>query len=96
LRAKTLITVQKKRLRAAIEGIYDPVMQLEREAGAGYTAASATDVADYVAAMARELAVMARRAGLEALAGSLEQTHRLANLALMKCHEGNAAPDDAA
>ena len=46
--------------------------------------------------MARELAVMARRAGLEALAGSLEQTHRLASLALMKRHEGNAAPDDAA
>ena len=74
----------------------NPEIQLVREPGVGYTTASATDVADQVAAMARELAVMARRAGLEALAGSLEQTHRLANLALMKCHEGNAAPDDAA
>ena len=70
-------------------------MQLERETSADYSAGAA-EVADYVAAMARELAVMARRSGLEALAGSLEQTHRLASLALAKHQDGYAAPDDAA
>lgn len=54
------------------------------------------DVADYVATMARELAIMARRAGLKALAGSLEQTHRIASAALVKHQDGKAAPDDAA
>jgi hypothetical protein len=95
LRSKKLILVHKKRLPPAIEGIYEDKMQPQREAYEGYTA-SAADVADYVAAMSRELAVLARRAGLDALAGSLEQTHRLASLALAQHQDGNAAPDDAA
>lgn len=76
--------------------IYDYEMQLEREYSEEPAVVSADDVADYVAAMASELADMARRAGLEPLASALEQTHCVAAAALARGRHGNAAPDDAA
>jgi len=96
LQAKVLIAVQKKRLRDAIEAIYQDEMQLARESSLTRTAASAYDVADYVAAMASELSVMARAAGLHDLAGALEQAQRFARQTLAAHQGGNAAPDDAA
>lgn len=69
-------------------------MQLQMAPNA--IAPSALEVADYVASMAGELAIMARRAGLEALGRSLEDTQRMASVALGEAQLGKAAPDDAA
>ena len=77
-------------------GYTTAVMQLLRAVGEDRAVASASEVADYVAAMASELADMARRAGLDALANALEQTHRVAAATLARHQDGNAAPDDAA
>jgi hypothetical protein len=83
LRAKVLIGVHKKQLPDAIEAIYHGKMQLEREYGAPeHVQITARDVAEYVAAMAEEIADMARAAGLDALARSLEETNRVARAAL--------------
>jgi hypothetical protein len=97
LQAKVLTGVQKKRLPDAIEAIYHGQMQPERESEASqHVQVTARDVAEYVAAMAEEIADMARAAGLNALARSLEETHRVARAALVSLQTGNAAPDDAA
>ncbi len=45
--------------------------------------------------MTAELAAMARQASLEPLARSLDETQRMARLALAEL-QANAAPDDAA
>ncbi len=72
-------------------------MQLERESSDPDDGpASARDVADYVAVMSREVAEMARQAGLDALACSLEETRSVARATLISLQAGNAAPDDAA
>ena len=69
-------------------------MQLEREFR--FTARpSAWEVAEYAAVMTAELAAMARQASLEPLARSLDETQRMARLALAEL-QANAAPDDAA
>lgn len=57
------------------------------------------EVAEYAFAMAGELAELARRVGLQALAGRLEETHLTAQAALAMLHGAppeNAAPGDAA
>jgi hypothetical protein len=69
-------------------------MQPEREVR--YEPPSAFEVAEYAASMTGELAQMARRAGLAALASALDETQRAAQGALGNLHPGNAAPDDAA
>jgi len=72
-------------------------MQLERESvDPDDVPASAYDVAEYVVAMGRELAEMARQAGLDVLARSLEETRSVARATLISLQAGNAAPDDAA
>jgi hypothetical protein len=53
---------------------------------------SPRDVAAYVRDVAEQLAALAREMGLEAIAAPLEQAHHAA-VALL---QGNAAPDDAA
>ena len=69
-------------------------MQLQRAPHEGTP--SAGEVAQYVVAMAGELAVMARQAGLKALGHSLEETKRVARATLSDHQLENAAPDDAA
>ena len=69
-------------------------MQPERELR--LEAPSAWEVAEYAESMTGELARMARTAGLDALARTLEETQHTARVALTKLQTGNAAPDDAA
>ena len=60
---------------------------------------SPEDVAEYAFAMSGELAKLARRVGLQALAWRLDETHLTAQAALNMLHPappGNAAPEDAA
>jgi glutamate synthase domain-containing protein 2 len=56
------------------------------------------DVAEYILDMSRELAELARGAGLQRLASSLERARRTADADMRALHSaaGNAAPEDAA